>query len=455
MPTTKIIVPSGHMGTMPFSVESFRAGVTEKPDFIICDSGSCDIGPYPLGADIPPSAEAFQKHDLEHMLLAARELGVPMIVGSASDTGTDRGVDQYVRLIREITARHKLKPFKLAAIHTEMPVSALRDRMNGGEIITGLNGRPDLDKDTLERTDRVVAVVGVEPIMAALKDGADVIICGRTCDVSIFAAPLILRGHSKADAYFAGKALECASFCAEPYRSKETVLGRIADDGVYLTAMSPLQRCTPVSVAAHAMYERANPFREHVPGGYLDMTNCRYEAVDERTTRVTGQTFVEDDAIRVKIEGSGKIAERRIFIAGLRDPHTIENLDEVLRLARERVAAIFGAPEGKYSLHYHRYGRDGVMGELEPNPVMNPQEMCIIADVTANDPDIAEQVCHIAGKAILQARLPGVKGTAGIAGIFSDEVMHIQPAYEWTMNHLVRVDRADELSRLSFHTISA
>src|SRR5690606_38773340 len=148
-------------------------------------------------------------------------------------------------------------------------------------------------------------------------------------------------------------------------------------------------RCTPVSVAAHAMYERANPFREHVPGGYLDMTNCRYEAVDERTTRVTGQTFVEDDAIRVKIEGSGKIAERRIFIAGLRDPHTIGNLDEVPRLARERVAAIFGAPEGKYSLHSHRCGRDGVMGELEPNPVMTPQEMCIIADVTANGPDLA------------------------------------------------------------------
>jgi hypothetical protein len=443
------------MGTMPFSEESFLAGVAEKPDFIIADSGSCDIGPYPLGADIPPSAEAFQRHDLEHMLLAARKLGVPMIVGSASDTGTDRGVDQYVRLIGDIARQHGLAPFRLAAIHTEMPVAALRARLEGGETISGLNGRADLDIATLERTDRVVAVVGAEPIMEALKGGADVIICGRTCDVAIFAAPLILRGHSRADAYFAGKALECASFCAEPYRSKETVLGRIADDGVYLTAMSPLQRCTPTSVAAHAMYERANPFREHVPGGYLDMTNCRYEAVDERTTRVTGQAFVADDAIRVKIEGAGKVAERRIFIAGLRDPHTIAHLDEVLRLARERVAALFGPPEGRYAIHYHRYGRDGVMGELEPNPVMNPQEMCIIADVTAQDPDIAEQVCHIAGKAILQARLPGVKGTAGIAGIFSDEVMHIQPAYEWTLNHLVTVDRADALARVSFSTVSA
>ncbi len=344
MPTTKIIVPSGHLGTMPFSPESFRAGVEQKPDFIIADSGSCDIGPYPLGADIPPSSEEFQRQDLERMLIAAAELGVPMIVGSASDTGSDRGVDQYIRLIREIAAEHRLAPFKLAAIYSEMPMAQLRQLIADGTVITGLNGRPDLDAETVARTDRVVAAMGVEPILTALGDGADVIVCGRACDVAIFAAPLIARGHARADAYFAGKALECASFCAEPYRSKETVLGRIADDGVYLTAMSPVQRCTPMSVAAHAMYERANPFREHVPGGYLDMEHCRYEAIDERTTRVTGQTFVEDDVIRIKLEGAGKVADRRIFIAGLRDPHTIANLDEVLRLARERVAGLFGTP---------------------------------------------------------------------------------------------------------------
>jgi hypothetical protein len=169
VPTTRIIVPSGHLGTMPFFVESFQAGVSEKPDFIIADSGSCDIGPYPLGADIPPSSERFQRHDLENMLLAARRLGVPMIVGSASDTGTDRGVDQYVRLIREIAVEHGLTPFRLAAIYAEMSIPALRSHFDAGARITGLNGRPDLDVETLERTDRVVAVMGVEPILAACR----------------------------------------------------------------------------------------------------------------------------------------------------------------------------------------------------------------------------------------------------------------------------------------------
>jgi hypothetical protein len=54
--------------------------------------------------------------------------------------------------------------------------------------------------------------------------------------------------------------LECASFCAEPYGGKETVLGEITHDAVEVTAMHPSQRCTVASVAGHAMYERSNPY---------------------------------------------------------------------------------------------------------------------------------------------------------------------------------------------------
>ena len=36
-----------------------------------------------LGADVSTSPRRWQEHDLEAMLLAARRLGVPMIIGSA------------------------------------------------------------------------------------------------------------------------------------------------------------------------------------------------------------------------------------------------------------------------------------------------------------------------------------------------------------------------------------
>src|SRR5262245_3723302 len=342
MRSVRIICPTGHLGTTPLEKGSFALGCEARPDYIIADSGSADIGPFPLGADKPASNEVWQRHDLEAMLLAARRLGVPMIIGSASDTGTNRGVAQFARLIREIAREHRLAPFRLVTIESEVAVAELKARVARGAVLRGLNGRPDADMSVLDRTHRAVAVMGTEPLRRALRQGGEVFITGRSSDPAIFAAPLLEAGHSSADAYFCGKAMECASFCGEPFMGKETILGRVDGTGVYLTAMHPDQRCTPASVASHAMYERLNPYREYVPGGYLDMSNCRYEQVDPKTTRITGQTFVPSDRTWVKIEGSGKVAERALFILGIRDPYTITNLDRAIAWAKGKLTERFG-----------------------------------------------------------------------------------------------------------------
>ena len=455
MKTVRIITPTGHLGTTPLEKASFERGCAASPDFIVADSGSADIGPYPLGADRPASDEVWQRHDIEAMLLAARRLGIALILGSASDTGTDRGVDQYMRLVREIAAEHGLGPFRLAAIYSEIPVDEIRRRLKDGATIRGLNGRPDCDAATLDRTDRVVAVMGAEPIRDVLEASADVVIAGRSSDSAIFAAPLLNAGHSMADAFFCGKAMECASFCGEPFMGKETILGRVDGTGVYLTAMHPDQRCTPASVASHAMYERLNPFREYVPGGYLDMSKCRYEQVDEKTTRVTGQTFVPSPTTRIKLEGSGKVAERALFIAGIRDPYTIANLDRAIGWAKSKLTERFGPIGERYDVFYHVYGRNAVMEAMEPTPARAPLEVGIVVEVVCADAARAETICHIAGKNLFYARLPDVKGTAGTAAIMSDEVLHARAAYEWTLNHVMEVTDPRELFRTRFETIGA
>ena len=455
MRTVRIITPTGHLGTTPLEKASFEGGCAASPDFIIADSGSADIGPYPLGADRAASDEVWQRHDIEAMLLASRRLGIPLILGSASDTGTDRGVDQYRRLVREIAAEHRLAPFRLAAIYAETPVDEIRRRLKDGAIVRGLNGRPDCDSATLDRTDRIVAVMGAEPIRDVLRTGVDVVIAGRSSDCAIFAAPLLEAGHSLADAFFCGKAMECASFCGEPFMGKETILGRVDGSGVYLTAMHPDQRCTPASVASHAMYERLNPFREYVPGGYLDMTHCRYEQVDDKTTRVTGQTFVASETTWIKLEGSGKVAERALFIAGIRDPYSIANLDRMIGWAKGKLTERFGPIGGTYDVFYHVYGRNAVMEAMEPTPARAPLEVGIVVEVTCQDAARAETIAHIAGKNLFYARLPDVKGTAGTAAIMSDEVLHARPAYEWTLNHAIEVANPRELFRTQFETIGA
>ena len=161
MRSLRIICPNGHLGFAPIRVESFRLGVAERPDYIAADSGSDDVGPVPLGTDTSTSPLSWQTHDLEHMLLASRELGVPMIIGSSGDTGSNSRVDLYVKIIKELAAKHRMPQFKLGYFYSEVDKEDLRRRMRAGETVAGLEGYEALSESELDATARIVAMAGV------------------------------------------------------------------------------------------------------------------------------------------------------------------------------------------------------------------------------------------------------------------------------------------------------
>lgn len=443
MHNLKIICPNGHLGFAPLRPESFELGVQAHPDYIAADSGSDDVGPVPLGSDTSTSPEAWQRHDLEKMLLASRRLGVPMIIGSAGDTGANSRVDLYVSIIRELAQKHGLKKFRLGYFYSEVSKDYLRQKMQQGHVVEGLDGFAALTESELDVTDRIVAMAGVHPYVELLRQGADVIIGGRSSDAALFAAPALHHGFPADRAYYLGKVLECASFCAEPYGGKETVMGIISQDDVRVTAMLPEQRCTIASVSGHAMYERSNPYEEFFAGGKLDMTHCHYEQLDERTTRITGSRFLPAEKVRVKLEGAGKMGERYVGICGIRDPYTVANVDRVIAWAREQVKTRFG--DSGYELHYNVYGRDGVMGDLEPLRDRTGHELCVMVQGVAPTREMAEELTMIGLRQMFYARLPDVKGTAGSVAFPLDEVLHASPAYRWTLNHTVEVQDPMEL----------
>lgn len=443
MRSLRIICPNGHLGFAPLRTESFQAGVRGQPDYIAADSGSDDVGPVPLGSDTSTSPEAWQRHDLEQMLLAAREQGVPMIIGSAGDTGSNSRVDLYVRIIKELAKQHGLKPFKIGYFYSEVDPEIVRGKMRAGAAIAGLDGYANLVEEELDATDRIVAVAGVQPYLKLLEAGADVIIGGRSSDAAVFAAPALHHGFAADQAYYLGKVLECASFCAEPYGGKETVQGEISHEDVRVTAMHPDQRCTIASVAGHAMYERSNPYEEFFAGGKLDMSECHYEQINEKTTRITGSRFLPSDRITVKLEGSGKVGERYMGLCGIRDPYTIANVDRVIGWAREKVRERFG--DTGYELHYKVYGRDGVMGELEPLRDKPGHELCVMVQGVAPTAEMAEELTLTGLRQMFYARLPDVKGTAGSVAFPLDEVVRVSAAYRWTLNHTIPVDDVFEL----------
>ncbi len=444
----KIMVSTGHLGTAPSGRESFNRGLKARPDVIAADAGSSDPGPVYLGEDI--TMGLFHEDELELLLTAARQLGIPLIIGSAGDTGSNRGVDLFVEIVKAAAVRHRIPKFRLAYFYSEVPHEYLLDKMAAGVPIEALDGFPELTREELQRTSRVVAVAGVHPFIKLLDMGADVIIGGRSGDAALFAAPAIRAGLPESLAYHMGKIIECASFCAEPFMGKETVIGTITHEEVLVTACHPDQRCTVASVSGHAMYERADPNFEYVVGGSLDMRDCRYQQCDEKTTRVTGARWSPASEIRVKLEGAKRIGERFMGIAGLRDPHLVRHVEDVVNWSRESVIKLFGA--NGYELFFHVFGRNGVLKELEPIKETKAHELAVVVESVAEDASLAERVTDYAVRMMFLARIPGVKGTAGAAAT-TKKAMRYLPGYVWTLNHTVAVD--DPLELFPIHMTEA
>jgi hypothetical protein len=157
---------------------------------------------------------------------------------------------------------------------------------------------------------------------------------------------------------------------------------------------------------------------------------------------VTGQRYFPSEQTRVKLEGAGRVGERFVGLASVRDPYTVANIDAVIAWAREQAKERFSGPG--FELHYNVFGKNGVMGDLEP--MKTPaHELCIVVQGVAPTAELAEELCLIGTRQLFYARLPNVKGTAGGVAFVIDEVMKASPACRWTINHTLAVSDSREL----------
>jgi hypothetical protein len=439
----RILCPTGHVSYVPMEPESFYRAMETKPDIVAADAGSDDIGPKAIGADTSVSRLIWQTFDLEHMLLASRRQGIPMIIGSAGDCGSNSRVDVFVSLIKQLAEKHRIPKFKLGYFYSEVSKDYLKNKLQSGSAITGLGGFSELTVEEIDMTTRIVAMAGVHPFIQLLDMRADVIIGGRCGDIAIFAAPAIRAGFPEGLAYHLGKMIECASLCAEPFMGKESVIGEISHEDIKLTPYHPGQRCTVASACSHSLYERANPFYEYAVGGMLDMTQCIYEQFDEKRARIAGAKWIPAKEIRVKLEGAKKVGVRYVGMVGIRDPDAIEHIDRIVQWSRDRVEARFG--KRGYELYYHLYGKNAIMKELEPVKEIRAHELCVVVEGVAPSPEMAEEVTGLAQRQIAYMRIPEVKSTALAAAFLVDEPLSVGTAYTWSVNHTVQVDDPMEL----------
>lgn len=453
-----VMVSTGNLGDNIIEKGSFYEGLKRDIGYFAADAGTADAGPTFLGADSPHNPIEWETHDLELLLLASRERGVPMIVGSCSTTGTDSAVDRYGSIIRKLAKKHGLRPFKMALIYCEINKDELLKRLEEKEI-PPLGAEKSLTHEDIGRTDHITASMGVEQIIHALSQGADVIIAGRACDDAVIAAYPIYRGFPKGLSLHLGKAIECASLVCWPQMVKESVIGTITDDYFTLEPIHKNQRATPHSVAAHSMYERTNPFFQALPGGVLDMTNSVYEPVDERICRVRGSVFVPapDNVYKVKLEGAGVVGQRVYHFVGIRDPYAIENIDLVLKETREKVYENFPQEENNYQLYFHIFGRNGVMREREIVKITASHELGVFIEVVSKDVELATSIAKCAKFRFFYMSYPGQKNSSGgSVALLTDEPLYTKNACcQWTIDHLLSLDDPldDRIFRYSFEMV--
>jgi hypothetical protein len=448
LPPIRVLSPTVILG-YGFPTASFEAGLALNPDVIAVDAGSSDPGPYYLGAGVSFTDRAAVKRDLRHMLIAGRARSIPVLMGSAGGAGARPHLDWTVEIIREI-AREEGLSGRLAVIPSDMDKGALSAALASGDLVALPPGGPAIPAD-IEDSTHIVAQIGEEPLIAALQAGADVVVAGRCYDPSVFAAVPILRGYPRGLALHMGKILECAAIASLPGSGSDCMMGTLDETGFVLETLNPARICTVTSVAAHTLYEKSDPCHLPGPGGELNLTETGFDQIDPARVRVTGSRFEPSDGYFVKLEAARIVGYRTVSIAGVRAPDFIAQLDSILDGVRARVFDNFpDLANGSATLIFRVYGRDGVMGALEPERHKLPHELGLVIEAVADTQDRANTICSFARSTMLHFGYPGRVSTAGnLAFPYSPSDFKAGAVYGFSLYHLVRVP--DPVASFPFH----
>lgn len=439
MEEMRVLSPTAILG-YGFPIESFKEGMKRKPHVIAVDAGSTDPGPYYLGAGKSFTDRNSVKRDLEIMIPAAIESGIPVIIGTAGGCGGSPHVSWNLEIIKEIISEQKLT-LKLAVIESELDKELIKEKLNKGDI-SPLFPAKQITVEDIDDTVRIVAQIGEEPYIKALDEGANVILAGRSYDPSVFAALAIKEGFDKGLAIHMGKILECAAIAALPGSGSDCMFGYLQKDCFILETLSPARKCTTLSVAAHTLYEKTNPYILPGPGGAINLHNTTFTQVTDNKVKVAGSRFESTEEYFVKLEGVKKVGYRTISCAATKDPVMIEKIDQIVKGVKERVVNNFESYGIKdFFLDFKIYGKNGVMGIFPDFEHKIAHELLIIIEAVAETQDQADTICGFARSTMLHYGYEGRISTAGnLAFPFSPSDCKVGEVFEFSVYHLMKVD---------------
>lgn len=442
----RVLSASGQLG-YGIPAESLARGMARRPHFIGADMGSIDPGPYYLGSGAMAAPEVMVRRDLALVLRAALEAGVPLLIGSAGTAGAQPQLERVTELLREIATSEGLS-FRLATIRSDVPAEMVLHALHGGRL-TPIGPMPEPTPEQILACTHIVGQCGTETFARALAADPDVVLAGRACDTAIFAALPELLGYPAGLSLHMAKIIECTSLCCRP-GGRDAILAELDLEGFTLDSMNPASHATPATVAAHALYEQADPFVVEEPSGTLHLDAARYEALDDHRTRVSGARFEPRPRPTLKVEGVRPLGARALLVAGIADPTLLAGLDAVLAAVTDKVRALL---PGDWQVVAHVYGQ----GAVRPLPPAQraTHEAGLVVEFIADDAELARTAAAVYKQNLLHHGYPGRVSTAGnLAFPFTPSELDAHRAYAFVLYHVMTDAPLDDIFRIDTFEIT-
>ena len=448
--TVNVLVPCGSLGS-GVRAEEVRRGLQLGAHVIAADAGSTDSGAAYLAQGVSKNTREAVMRDLEILMAAQAEANVPLLVGSCGQAGGDAGVNWTRDIALEVARKQGRSP-RIALLYSEQDAAVLKAKNRAGRI-RPLPPLGPLDDATIDACDHIVAAMGPEPYIAALRAGADIILGGRTTDTAVLAAFPLHQGASPGAAWHGAKVAECGSQCAANPGAGAGVYVRIDSAGFEIEPLSLTNQCTPHSVSAHMLYENSDPFRLVEPGGVLDVALADYSRIDDRTVRVTGSRW-EPTAYTMKLEGAAAGPYQTIMLIGIEDPDVLANLDEFHdRLHQSLVARVrrtLGAEAGDYGISLRIYGWNAVSGMRPPVGTPPPREVGVLFVATAATQALATRIARTCNPYFFHFPFKPGEELPSYGFAFTPADIERGRVYEFKLNHVVETDDPMELVRTAW-----
>lgn len=442
----KVLVPCGALGggVRPDEVE---AGLAAGAHAIALDAGSTDSGPAYLGTGKSKYSRAAVKRDLSILMAARARAGIPLLVGSCGTSGCDEAVDWTLEIVREIAVEQGISP-RIAVLYSEQDKAVLKARNAQGRI-RPLPPLGALDDGVIDDCAHIVALLGPEPYVAALRAGAEIVLGGRTTDTAVLAAVPLMLGAAAGPAWHGAKVAECGGQCTVNPMNPG-ILFSVDDEGFDIAPLSPDNRCEPHTVSAHMLYENSDPFRLVEPGGVLDVTGSAYLALDDRSVRITGSRWTPGP-YTMKLEGAAGGPFQTVMLVGIEDPAVLADLDGFMaRMAQalnERIHRAMGDAAGDFDISLRAYGWNAVSGQTPGAGTPPPREVGLLFVATAESQALATQIAKACNPYFFHFPVRMGIELPSYAFPFSPAEIERGQVFEFKLNHVVETTDPFELVR--------